>query len=755
MQEAHGAKWILRARTNNMEKLLVIASSKNTNKSRPQRTVAKRKTINQLLPALVAVGSAATLVPAPAEALELGDIQVNSALGHPLQASIAYALNPNEALYDYCVFINKGAVNTGLPAVTRARVSIINNQIILSGAVPIKEPLLSVRVTVDCPYTANLARDYMLMVNPPSALEAKSQVAVAESILPSAANRPTASSTPAATKPSAIRQQAAAPIQSAKRYRVRTGDTLSGIASRLIDRPIGLWPAAEAIFAANPEAFLNGDMNQLRAGSLLTIPFMQNAQADVVSPVTAISDTPAKSAYADNEASSYSGYESASLDSQATQNTLQQSDDLTQIADAPVTTAQFAADAIDDTGVLESGNAGTLRSSDTVISSNVNDIESAKPGDVFVGGTLPEDTAAAAAYAPKDFLSTDASDVDDQPADIGSQTSSWSWLAWLSGSGIALIIGLALFGRRLRDYFGGGAAANVMSDYSRRSSDADITQKSKGLAEIDVQMGDDASVDQSFELDADLGAGTGLKDNADVDLAQDFGFTATHVGDEVGKALDLELPEDNATGTFESLPTDIIAATPIPRETILDSEIPPNADDDGEYDLSMIVDATKQALGDMDATAKDLMAIQVDKGKNADDESSYTLSKEVDYKILEQDYEEELTATQALNHEIARAALELAERMDAEDITAEMPSADETAIIDPTSKLRKSQDPEITAELTAELPTDTLAENEEFISDLDDTGVNEELTAEMITGSDETVEMIVESGTVDTKKAAG
>ena len=76
-----------------------------------------------------------------------------------------------------------------------------------------------------------------------------------------------------------------------------------------------------------------------------------------------------------------------------------------------------------------------------------------------------------------------------------------------------------------------------------------------------------------------------------------------------------------------------------------------------------------------------------------DETGEYTLNKDVDYQILEQDYEDELTATQALNKEIEEAARTLVERMD--DVDA---SGDETV------EMPASADPEITAELTAKLP---------------------------------------------------
>src|SRR5690606_22072221 len=107
--------------------------------------------------------------------------------------------------------------------------------------------------------------------------------------------------------------------------------------------------------------------------------------------------------------------------------------------------------------------------------------------------------------------------------------------------------------------------------------------------------------------------------------------------------------------------TDVIATRRAEEATILVSETPPQHEDSGEYDVSMIVDATKQMLED-DDTTKDLRAIEVDAEEDGTGPEEYTLDKDVDYKILEQDYEDELTATQALNAEIARAARALSKQ---------------------------------------------------------------------------------------------
>jgi len=61
-------------------------------------------------------------------------------------------------------------------------------------------------------------------------------------------------------------------------------------------------------------------------------------------------------------------------------------------------------------------------------------------------------------------------------------------------------------------------------------------------------------------------------------------------------------------------------------------------------------------------------------------------------------------------------------------------------------------------DVTAEMPA--AADNDEFVNDLEDTGIreeltiNDELTVDMQVHDDATVEMDIESGSVDTKKAA-
>ena len=109
------------------------------------------------------------------------------------------------------------------------------------------------------------------------------------------------------------------------------------------------------------------------------------------------------------------------------------------------------------------------------------------------------------------------------------------------------------------------------------------------------------------------------------------------------------------------------------------------------------------------------------------------MSQEVDYHILEQDYEDELTATQALNKEIERAALDLAADLDdAVTVESETLSHEETQALPVTNMAE--------LDVTANL----LAGNDDD-SSLAETGTLEEITVNLDAG-DKTVEMAASPG---------
>jgi len=746
----------------------VKASNGRKQKNKELRTI-KRKTGGQILPALVAVGGACGLATAPVSALELGEIYIDSHLGQPLRASIAYALNPNEQMFNFCIFLKPGITANGIPNVSNARITITDKAIILNGRTSIREPLMALQLSVNCPYTAHLARDYTLMLDPAPSMEGE-LVALrneAEPLTPVQMSTITATDVVSEPKPTPIappsaRPQDDTPIAMNSRYLVQTGDSLSQIASRSENRTVALWPAVAEIFAANPDAFLDNDPDLLKAGSWLVIPDMIGGSATATA--TGTTTAPQTTAAPDAASSvSYSGITVA------------------ETAAAPAEVAETAAVIAEAADPAPVPQAEQVPVAETVT-------PELRPGDFIVGTDSPfvVPVGADEIIDIPDIASEGPRVLQPVPAITSTATgdagnsSGWSWLMWLGGAGLALILGLLMFSRQIRQRFG-SVAVGEPSMPSRRSDDR-AAPRPADTADTDYELHDDTLNSQSITLDADLGSGSGLQNAAEMDVAQDFGFSARSV---TITQVDLEISEQ-ASREEEPHPTDIIPPV-IPPErhadsTVLDSEIMPT-DETGsqEYDLSMMVDATKQILEDDDESAKDLMAVALD----TDDETK------ADYKILEQDYEDELTATQALNKEIEVAARALVERMDEVDVsidtaemplsadsentadmplsadsesTAEMPlSADSestaemplSADSESTADMPLSENPEMTAELTAKLPASGDAQNEDFDDSsviIPELAVEPAETAEMpLPETDVTVE--VESGSIDTKKA--
>lgn len=287
-------------------------------------------------------------------------------------------------------------------------------------------------------------------------------------------------------------------------------------------------------------------------------------------------------------------------------------------------------------------------------------------------------------------------------------------LAWFVGGGVAILGLLVLFGRRIRSRFGStpvGAIAATAASFEQDVTDYDID--------------DDSPTEENLALDADLVLGTGLSQGTDMDIAQDFGFAAT-------TELDIELPFEPEPTVSE---TDILPPLRDKMASILESEVLPEDDD---YDMSVIMDATKMPQHE-EVTERDLKAVEVVSDNETLISDDYTISKEVEYDILEQDYEDEMTATQALNLEIARAAADLKATLDgAEDPTAEIPLATVTEI-DVTAEMPVQQEDDTIETALQTDPGDTAAVTINLAAD--------DKTAEMpVANDDETAEMEISGG---------
>lgn len=605
----------------------------------------------------------------PAAALELGNLTVQSGLGQPLRASIAFALAPNEALSSYCVTLQRAPAASGLPGVGRATLTVADGVILLTGVKPVREPMMAALVVVDCPYTAKIQREYMLFVDPVS-VPAPASLATAT----------VAAATKVATAPMAAAKRAAAvvkhkviinhePILNTTRYQVQLGDSLSRIVQRIENRSMALWPSVNLIYDANPHAFMGNDPNRLKAGSWLTIPKLDGSHSILADAAPARSES----------------YEPPVSDVAAE---VAVYTDIASYADVAAAT---------DTGPVIDAVPG---SESTVEIATYN----LRPGDIIL-----DDNSTVIAAAATDNMVIAGRSIETPAA----SSSSPGWLMWLAGGGVAVIFALLVFGRRLRAIFGSTPVGPAASP-ERRSSSTDTalnkaineanvriaestTATDYAVADIDYDLSDDSPTAENLALDADLIIGTGLEDGTDMDVAQDFGFAAT-------SHLDIELPfePDAVAGNanpFLSDETDILP--PLAAEpSILESEVLPVEDDD--YDMSVIVDATKMPQPE-DITERDLKAVEVNAGDETMISVERTISNEPDYKIIEQDYEDEMTATQALNEEIARAAEEIAlekQKLPETDATAELPLATVTDI-EVTAQLPEVEKDEQTAEMPA------------------------------------------------------
>ena len=681
-----------------------------TSKQNRTNSLATR-TQKSLLP-LVAVGG--SLAGLPAHAIELGEMTVQSRLGQPLRASIAYVLAANEQIDKSCVRLAAGAPTSGLPGVGRATVSVADGVILLTGTAPVREPMVSANVVINCAYTANLSREYMLFIDPEQPVFSKPPVVqAAPEMAAQSAPAPVARQSTAATtgrEPTARKVQRA-PIGPSTQYRVQRGDSLSQIAERVENRSIGLWAAVDVIFEANPDAFINNDPNRLTAGSLLTIPSLDGSE-------------PVVSAAADN-----SGAAVDTVADISTTSSTVEANDVTEVA--PVDAVEIApieipdipenAAVVADTTVdLSPGNEAVYGDNENpfVDVANINNETVVIPDTELEGPT----TESSSPNVPTAVINTST----------GESTS--SWLMWLAG-GFVVFIGLLLFGRRSR-YSASPLTPLADQEPARAATDDATNVAADGSAGYDIE--DDSPTEENLSLDADLVVGTGLEAGADVEVGQDFGFAQT-------TALDIELPfEPEANdASNDSLDSSMIVTR---EESILDSEILP---EDEEYDVSVIMDATKMPQPE-DVTQRDLKAIEVDSEIDSEETDSYTINRDIDLDILAQDYEDEFTQTQALNVELARAAVDIS--ADADDETVDTLAETGVTIEMPPPAATLTE-----LDVTEQLPVRT-----EEIVDIDETGMYETATLNMSAdefaievpeaeNDDETQEMDLDGGTVDTK----
>nr|WP_276554029.1 FimV/HubP family polar landmark protein [Cupriavidus gilardii] len=249
------------------------------------------------------------LLPSRAEAASLGSLQVRSAQGQPLQAEIelrdvaageaeglTLALASPQAYAAAGLTYPAGAAGLQIQL---ARNADGRHVALLRSAQPIGENFIDLLLELRGPggaagaagTTATTTRAYtVLLAAPPAdpAIAAQPdagtaplvQAATPEPAAPAAATaveqRPAAANSAAkpATKPATT-----PPAVAGGSYTVRRGDHLYGIARELVQQrdAVSLDQMVVALYRANRDAFIAGNMNRLKAGAVLSLPSAQQA----------------------------------------------------------------------------------------------------------------------------------------------------------------------------------------------------------------------------------------------------------------------------------------------------------------------------------------------------------------------------------------------------------------------------------------------------------------------------------------------
>ncbi|TXH68280.1 MAG: hypothetical protein E6Q83_14420 [Thiothrix sp.] len=265
--------------------------------------------------------------PAASNALSLGDIESNSNLNQPLRAKIELlAAGAQDAkqlqvrLAPASVFNRVGIERPAFLDSLRFSTSVQNGKpvILVSSDRPITEPFVNFLLEVSWPQ-GQLLKEYTVMLDPPVLMQPGNTVAgneaavraeprangtvnrptpvapvqpepellaeapvPAQAAVPQTARQVRVQQQPRRATPNrqAGQQRTAAPAQGGSRtYRVRPGDTLFKVASQLSQPGTNIDQMMMALYRANPQAFIDGNINGLRSGVTLKAPAARSAQS--------------------------------------------------------------------------------------------------------------------------------------------------------------------------------------------------------------------------------------------------------------------------------------------------------------------------------------------------------------------------------------------------------------------------------------------------------------------------------------------
>lgn len=234
-----------------------------------------------------------------ANALSLGRVHVLSALGEPLQAEIDILdMRATEANTLSTKIADPEAFKVaGLdynPAMPSLQLKILKradgrSYIQLTGRQAINEPFIDLILEARWS-SGRIMRDYTLLFDPPHLRAQAAQLVVPKQLAPTTVPAGTS------TKPLVSKASASAPAMPAKlapanaantrtsnpatrsTVRIKSGDTAGKLAMQTKSADVSLEQMLIALLRANPDAFIDGNINLIKAGALVKLPTQAEAQ---------------------------------------------------------------------------------------------------------------------------------------------------------------------------------------------------------------------------------------------------------------------------------------------------------------------------------------------------------------------------------------------------------------------------------------------------------------------------------------------
>jgi pilus assembly protein FimV len=251
-------------------------------------------------PVLAAAASALFgLVGSNAFALSLGRITVQSALGEPLRAEVDIPeINAEEAASLKTSVAKPAAFQAaGLeynPAMGNLKTSLQTRAngrafIRISSDRAINEPFVDMILEATWA-SGRIVRDYTMLFDPvtlkkaaPTALNPVQAPSQTQAPLAPSSTRPTSAvvgknetrtlERPTTPKPAPAPQ----PDERKQKITVRSGETASGIAEKILPANVSLDQMLVALLRANPDAFVRDNVNRMKAGAVLEVPTQAQA----------------------------------------------------------------------------------------------------------------------------------------------------------------------------------------------------------------------------------------------------------------------------------------------------------------------------------------------------------------------------------------------------------------------------------------------------------------------------------------------